>query len=514
MALLRQLTAAADIDDYAAAYHRASGYRVSREYLRRSLVFGYLHRGRLVGGIVMSGQAPFRTLERIPDDCRAAVAAAIEHADTVELTCAWLHPSLRGRVRSIVFWFAVFAEMGRRGAASVLFGTESRGLCRMYALGRPHLLYEGPVTVDGVRRHGWIFHGPVRDRWAALARIALDKLQRRRGRTRPAAPPTTIVTAATPNNRGRAPGQAGVAAVVPLRGLTIAAVELARRIHARVSGAARRRAEAALAAAAIDGGWALVTGASSGIGRAYAERLARRGAALLLIADDDEVLGVADQLRRDHGVRVDAFAVDLATHEGIAAAASWVGERRVEVLVNNAGVGMKGRFVDADPLQYARMIGVNLLAPVLLTRALLPTMLARGRGVVIHVASVNALAPIPGSAVYSATKAFLLSYATAVWHEARNRGVVLQTVLPGTTATAFHEKQHTRLPLWALSPARVADSSLAALGTSPVHVPGLLNKVFRALGALLPLTARAAAASEVLTASLGHPSVREATDAC
>jgi uncharacterized protein len=124
---------------------------------------------------------------------------------------------------------------------------------------------------------------------------------------------------------------------------------------------------------------------------------------------------------------------------------------------------------------------------------------------VIHVASVNALAPMPRSAVYSATKTFLLTYATAIWYENRERGVVFQTMLPGTTATAFHDKQHTDLPVWALAPTAVAESSLAALGRRPVHVTGLLNKAFRVLGGLMPLTARTAAAGAALTASLGHP---------
>jgi short-subunit dehydrogenase len=514
MTVLRQLTAAAEIDEYAAAYAEASGYRVPIEYLRRSLVFGFVRGGRLLGGVVMSGQAPFRTLDRIPDGYREAVSAAVDAADTIELVCVWLHPTLRGSVLSALFWFGLFLETGRRGVRSVLFGTESRRLYAMYLLGRPRVLYSGPVTVDGVQRHGWIFHSPVAHRWSALRRMVLYKLtRRRRARVAEAAPDAapTLDVSRPPETRFGA-GQAKSAVAVPLRSLATAARELGAGLFARFSRMGARQAEVALAASALEDGWALVTGASAGIGLAFAERLAQRGAGLLLVADDAEIVAVAERLRRDCGVRADALVADLATERGIADALAWVGERRVEVLVNNAGVGVKGAFVGADPAEYVRMIGVNLLAPVLLTRTFLPGMVARGRGAVIHVASVNALAPIPRSAVYSATKTFLLAYATAVWHETRSRGVVLQTLLPGTTATSFHEKQRTKLPAWAYTPARVADSSLAALGRGPVHVPGALNKAFRILGGLLPLTARTAAAGAALTASLGAGATQEAGD--
>jgi short-subunit dehydrogenase len=504
--VLRQLTTSADINEYADAYERASGYRVPIDYLRRSLVFGYVRRGRLMGGVVMSGQAPFRTLDRIPDAYREQVAAAIDPGDTVELVCVWLDRELRSGLASAVFWYGLFLETGRRGVRSVLFGTESRGLHQMYLLGRPRVLYSGPVTVDGQQRHGWIFHSPVANRWPALRRITLYKLRRGRRPAGPAVEPTEpVLDAAAWTPVEPRSGQASNALAVPVRGLRVAAGEVVRGLTARLNRAGTERAKAALAAASVEGGWALVTGASSGIGLAYATRLAARGAGLLLIADDDAVCTVAASLRSEFGVRADALAVDLSNREEVDKAISWIGERRVEVLVNNAGVGLKGPFTSGDPDEYAHLIAVNLLAPLLLTRAVLPAMVARGRGAVIHVASVNALAPMPKSAVYSATKTFLLTYATAIWYENRERGVVFQTMLPGTTATAFHDKQHTDLPVWALAPTAVAESSLAALGRRPVHVTGLLNKAFRVLGGLMPLTARTAAAGAALTASLGHP---------
>jgi short-subunit dehydrogenase len=504
MPLLHQLTTAAEIEEYAAEYEKASGYRVPIEYLHRSLVFGFVRGGRLRGGVVMSGASPFRTLQRVPEPHRAAVAAAIDPDDTIELVCVWLNPALRRGLTSALFWLGLFLESGRRGARSVLFGTESRGLCEMYLLGRPRLLYSGEVTVDGVRKHGWIFHSPVAHRWPALRRIALYKL---RGRRRDSRDSTARAAPALggPSHAATQPpsGQASRAAGVPLRGLAVAAREIARSLRRRIDGRGRRQAAAALGAASVDGAWALVTGASSGIGLAFAEQLAHRGAGLLLVADDDEVCAVAERLRVDARVRVEALVADLSTRSGIDAVIAWAAGRRVEVLVNNAGLGLKGPFAEGDADEYERLVGVNVLAPVVLTRALLPGMSARRRGAVIHVASVNALAPIPRSAVYSATKTFLLTYATAVWYELRDRGIVFQTLLPGTTATGFHAKQRTRVPSWAMTPSGVAASSLSALGRDLVHVPGLLNKVFRLLASILPLGARTAAAGAALTASLG-----------
>jgi short-subunit dehydrogenase len=501
MPVLRRLTDAHDIDEFLTCYHAASGYQVPPDYLHRGIVFGMRRRGRLVGGVVMTGEQPLRTLVRIPAEQRAEVAAAFDPTDTVELTCVWIDRRYRSGITSALFWYGLFLETGRRGVRHVLFGTESDRLHRMYLLGRPRLLYSGPVTVDGATRHGWIFHSPVAHRWPALARMTLYKAGSPRLRQAAADPPTDT----TPlSSRPRHSGQAGSAGAVPLRGIAVAAGEMVHGWWSRLAGTDKTRARAALAATRHSG-WALVTGASSGIGLAYARHLAAHGAGLLLVADDPRLTDIGDRLHHEYGVRVDTLTIDLALDSALDKVVAWIGDRRVEVLVNNAGLGAKGPFVAGAPDGYTELIQVNLTVPVLLTRALLPAMVARGRGAVIHTASVNALSPMPYSAVYSATKTFLLTYATAIWHENRDRGVVFQTLLPGTTATAFHDRQHTDLPAWAAAADTVAAGSLRALGRNPVHVPGLLNRAFRLLGALMPLRARTAAAGEALRASLGTP---------
>jgi short-subunit dehydrogenase len=496
--VLHQLTDAREIDEFAKAYAAASGYWVPIEYLRRCLVFGMRRRGRLIAGVVITGSAPFRTFQRIPESEQEAVSSAVDEKDTVELTCVWIDRKHRSGLRSALFWYGLFQEAGRRGVRHVVFGTESASLRRMYLLGRPRVLYEGPVTVDGQRKQGWIFYSPVANRWPALRRMTLYKMGLRCvGDSTVEALPLDGRGADKKSNR-----QATTAAFVPLRGIGAALGETARSLAARVGRKRRTQARAALAAAAVDG-WALVTGASSGIGLAYARRFAAGGCGLLLVADDPGLEAIAERLRGEYGVRVDALVVDLSADAAVDKVVSWIGRRRVEVLVNNAGVGEKGPFLAGDAFTYQALIQVNLTSPVLLTLALLPAMTARGRGAVIHVASINALSPMPYSAVYSATKTFLLNYATAIWHENRKRGVVFQTLLPGTTATSFHDRQHTDLPTWASAPEQVAATSLAKLGRHPVCLSGTLTRAFRTLGALMPLPARTAAAAEALQASLG-----------
>jgi len=262
------------------------------------------------------------------------------------------------------------------------------------------------------------------------------------------------------------------------------------------------QAQAALTATAEDG-WALITGASSGIGLSYAKALAARGSNLLLVADDAGLRQVATDLVDAHRARVDFLVTDLAKDASIGELKSWVGSRQVDVLINNAGRGRKGPFTAARLEDDVDLVKINAIAPLAIMRLLVPSMAERGRGAVINVSSINALSPVPNSAVYSATKTMLLYTSLAIRQELRSSGIAFQVVLPGTTDTRFHDPAEVRLPKWAMSADRVVESSLTSLGKKPVCVPGLLTRVFWTLGPLIPLTDRAAAAGEVLTATFG-----------
>jgi hypothetical protein len=186
----------------------------------------------------------------------------------------------------------------------------------------------------------------------------------------------------------------------------------------------------------------LITGASSGIGRAFAQALAARGANLVLVARSAEILaGLARELAQKHGIRAEAIPADL-TAPGAAidayARACTLG-LVPELLINNAGFATHGRF-EAIPLQRQILeISLNCNAVVELTHAALPAMLASGDGAIINVASTAALQPDPYMAIYGATKAFVLSFSEALWAENRTRGVRILALCPGATDTAFFD---------------------------------------------------------------------------
>jgi short-subunit dehydrogenase len=184
----------------------------------------------------------------------------------------------------------------------------------------------------------------------------------------------------------------------------------------------------------------LITGASSGIGRAFAEALAARGAGLILVARSKARLEtLARRLRKDHSATVDVIRADLSREAAPRAIHSAVRRlrRSVDVLINNAGFGTYGPFHELPEEEEHREVMVNVAAPVRLAHLVLPDMVRRGAGVVINVASAAAFQPAPYMAVYGATKAFLLSFSEALWAEYRGRGIRILAVCPGPTDTGF-----------------------------------------------------------------------------
>jgi hypothetical protein len=186
--LLSRLDGEAELIEYRERYAAMSGYRVPLDHLRRSNVYGLRRRGVLVGGVVMATDRPLRTLARIPEERRPEVAGLLPDGDVVELTCLWLAPELRHGGRSALLWAGLFLELGRQGSAAALFGTEAPGLQRLYRAGRPDVVYEGPVVVDGIERYGWVFLGSVAERWSALYRVVWHKSLRGVRRRAPRGP--------------------------------------------------------------------------------------------------------------------------------------------------------------------------------------------------------------------------------------------------------------------------------------------------------------------------------------
>ncbi|MFI5911738.1 SDR family NAD(P)-dependent oxidoreductase [Dactylosporangium sp. NPDC051541] len=184
----------------------------------------------------------------------------------------------------------------------------------------------------------------------------------------------------------------------------------------------------------------LLTGASSGIGAAFATALAARGADLVLVARRaDRLTALAGELRRAHGVRAETVPFDLSRPDAGPALHRAVADRGVTVtsLINNAAVGSFALFADADPARLAAELAVDVAAPVQLTAAFLPGILAAGNGFIVNVAGVSAYLPSPRMAVYSAAKAFVSSFTESLWAELRGTGVTVLAVGPGATATEF-----------------------------------------------------------------------------
>jgi short-subunit dehydrogenase len=242
---------------------------------------------------------------------------------------------------------------------------------------------------------------------------------------------------------------------------------------------------------------ALITGASSGIGEEFARQLAHQGYNLILVARrQDRLKSLASELRAGNGVRVEVLPADLKDKSGVAQVVACIaGTEDLALLVNNAGFGLPGRFHKSDIARQVDMIQVHVIAAVQLAQAAAAGMVQRGQGAIINVASLAAFIPLPGSATYSATKAYLVRFSEALQMELRGTGVRVQALCPGFTYSEFHDTpemggfRRSSLPrmMWMPAGPVVAASLRGLRGRQVVVVPGLVNQ-FVALAARSTLT--------------------------
>ena len=253
---------------------------------------------------------------------------------------------------------------------------------------------------------------------------------------------------------------------------------------------------------------ALITGASSGIGAAFAEHLARSGCGVVLVARSADALeALARRLRTEYGVRVEVIPLDLTDPGHGAMLASALVERgvTVDLLINNAGFCTVGRFESQDAGRERDEILLNAAAVVDLCHAFVPGMLARGRGAVINVASLAGFQALPYMSVYAATKAFVQTFSLGLWGEVRRRGVRVLCVCPGPVDTPFFEATgqsglRQKVPAGVMGSADevVAEALQALQSRRAVLIPGAANRLAAVGSRLLPHTLLARLTARVM----------------
>lgn len=237
---------------------------------------------------------------------------------------------------------------------------------------------------------------------------------------------------------------------------------------------------------------ALVTGASSGLGELFAERLAARGAELVLVARRrDRLEALAARLAEKHGTRSTVLEADLSLPGAAAGLWQRLDGRVPDTLVNAAGFGTHGAFVSEDPNRIVEEVNLNVGALVDLTRHAVPGLLEAGRGAIVNVASTASFQPVPGMAIYSATKSFVLHFTESLAYEMRDTGVKVIALCPGATRTEFFDVVGTENAAAGAQadPAAVVDELLRALDrdrTPRVLVTGSANRLGASFGRLLP----------------------------
>jgi short-subunit dehydrogenase len=229
---------------------------------------------------------------------------------------------------------------------------------------------------------------------------------------------------------------------------------------------------------------ALITGASSGLGSAFASQLAAQGYDLILVARRREALAsLAARLTGENTITAEVLSADLSTESGI----HKVEERiraleHLDLLINNAGFGLTGEFARQPLERSTGMLQVHCTTPVRLACAALPDMIAHRKGVIINVASISAFAPMVGNVMYSATKAFLVVFSRALQIETRQYGIHIQALCPGFFHSEFHDVARVdklRIPQFLFMRAEeVAKRSLSAIQRKGVvYIPGIINKL-------------------------------------
>lgn len=242
--------------------------------------------------------------------------------------------------------------------------------------------------------------------------------------------------------------------------------------------------------------YALVTGASRGIGRAIALQLAQRGYDLLLVArSDDQLTALAQEIGTQYQRQARVLALDLTAPGAAEAVAAWATQQtdQLAVLVNNAGYGLWGRFEQLGLAEQQNMLQLNMHLPVALTHALLPALHKTPKAYILNVSSTAAYQAVPSLSLYAASKAFLLSFSRGLRYELKASNISVTCLSPGATTTGFTDRAGMGAELQAtankvsMTPEAVAAIAVAGLLAGEAEIiPGVLNKVSAGLTSIVP----------------------------
>lgn len=229
-------------------------------------------------------------------------------------------------------------------------------------------------------------------------------------------------------------------------------------------------------------GKALITGASTGIGAIYADRLAKRGYDLVLVARDEANLNkVADKIKADYKVEIEVISADLTIPKELKHIENLLrSDSSISLLVNNAGLGAVTKLAESDIDQIETMISLNVIALTRLSAAITPSLIARGNGAIINIASIVALAPELLNGAYSGSKAYVVNFTQSMQHELADKGIRVQAVLPGAIDTPFWDKSglpvHNLPTEMVMGPETLVDAALAGFDLGEViTIPSLPN---------------------------------------
>ncbi|MCX5993956.1 MAG: SDR family oxidoreductase [Chloroflexi bacterium] len=232
---------------------------------------------------------------------------------------------------------------------------------------------------------------------------------------------------------------------------------------------------------------AMVTGASSGIGEAYTRLLASLGYDLIIVARrKDRLVSIAREMQDKYGVSVTVLQGNLCSEKDVSTIEEIVLDTAdLSVLINNAGFGTLGPFVDVDISKSLNMIALHVTAPTRLVKAALPGMLARREGIIVNVASVAPFLPVSGNVIYNGTKSYLIAFSECLQLEVESAGIRVQALCPGFTRTGFHSVDEYKsvdfstIPTFMWMPAeKVVEQSWQALRRKKVvFIPGFINRM-------------------------------------